>query len=558
MNDRSNGRRLDAAAALIALAAAAFLYSAVYSVLAPCGVWDNLLFGVPMWTEADPAGYYLVSAHQLYAFHGRLLYPGHPGLPLQILLNALQWLYYGLAAPAGQGFTAFVAKNFAQVYFYSKMTATALHAASFGLLYAFARKLLGGRERAALFAVFGYATSLPVVYYVSRVSVEPLMIVFFLGSFLCVWRSLEETRSPGRSALWAAAAGAASIAGLTTKFHLLWPLPALCFAHLVFGDEPPWKRSSGRLRASRAPAAAFAAAALAALALSALLLDWRDFFAYWAVGGMDGGTVGSGLAGLVARQAGVLAAIVRGAAAMPAANWLPGETKSGAYFLCELPMLAAAAWGAVLLFRRGAARAGRWFWPCAAVAYTVLIWAYRCLGVSGDFHGFHYLFVLTALAAVPFGAASDALFERRRWTGSEEACAGLALVLLVHAFALCGAVGSRSADAASYRRTRAFAAALAGTREGERVALLGAAPEAVVRASGLAVIRDTAPLRSALMDELFGDFVSVDRAELERLATRPGPGERRVGAVVAIGLVDGGPAAQGPFKPEDWLAATAR
>jgi hypothetical protein len=555
MKDRSNGPRLNASAFLLILSAAAFIFSAAFSALAPGGTWNNVLFGVPMWTEADPAGYYIVSAHELYAFHGKHLYPGHPGLTLQILLHALQAAYYALRAPGDLGFTAFIAKNFTSVFILSKLLATGIHIMTFFLMYRFALSLLR-RERAALLAALGYATSLPVVFYLSRVSVEPLMILFFLASFLCAWRSIEEAKSPRRTALWAAAAGALSIAGLVTKFHLLWPLPAACLGQLVFGDALPWKRAPARGRTPRA--LAFSAAALAALALSSLLMDWRDFFAYWDVGGMDHGTIGSGLAGLVAIQLDVLKAIVRGAAAMPASLWLPGPTRSGVYLLCELPMLLVAAAGAVRLFRGGGERAGRWFWLAAATAYTVLIWAYRCFGVSHDFHGFHYLFVFTALAAALFGAASDAIFERRRWTPAAEAAALVLWIALIHGLTLKGVFDSRLQDAVLYRRVRPFGAALARAIGRERVALIGIDPGTAVGLSGLAILRETPPMRSALLEELAGDYVKVDRAELEHLTTRPAAGERPVGSVVAIGVVDGVPSAVGPYPPDRWLAAFPR
>jgi hypothetical protein len=554
MNDRSDGRRLNAAAALLALAAAAFLYGGFFSALAPCGSWDNVLFGAPMWNEADPGGYYLASAHELYAFHGRLLYPGHPGLPLQILLRALQSVFYALAAPRGLGFTAFIAKNIAQVFFLSKMLITGLHVMTFLLLYPFALRLLA-RPRAALLAVLGYATSLPVVYYLSRVSVEPLMILSFLASFLCVWRSLDERGRPRRAALWAALAGGASVAGLATKFHMLWPLPAACLGHLLWGDGLPWKGARGR--APRAALLSFAAAALTALALSALVLDWRDFFASWGVGGMEGGTLASALAGLAARQAGVLVALVRGVALMPARAWVPGETRSGAFLFCELPMLAVAGLGAARLIRREGAR-GPWLWLGASASYTVLIWAYRCFGVSGDFHGFHYLFVFVVLAAVFFGEASDALLARRRWSPRAEAGAIALWIGAVHLAALTGAWNSRLRDAAYFGRVRAFSEALASSRDGERVALVGATPATAASITGLAVVRETPPTRSALIDALAADYVAVDRATLARLSLSPAPGERRAGSVVAVGIVDGTPAARGPFEPARWLAEPRR
>ena len=554
--NRSQGLRLDVAAALTALAAAAFIFGGLFSALAPCGSWDNRLFGVPMWSEADTGAYCVASAHELYSFHGRLLYPGHPGLPLQVLLHALQVGYYALAgARGGLGFTSFIAKNIAEVFFLSKMLATGLHVLTFVLLYPFALRLLR-RERAALLAVLGYATSLPVVYFLSRISVEPTMVLFFLAAFLCVWRSLDEGARPGRAAFWAALAGAASIGGLSSKFHLLWPLPIACFGHLLWGDGLPWSVPPARGRAPRAALLAFAAAALASLALSSLLLDWRDFFANWDIVGMTGGALAAGRAGLPAQASRALAAFAHGVSAIPARAWLPAPSKSGAYFFCELPMLAVAAVGAARLSRRADVR-GPVLWVGATAAYTVVIWAYRCFGVSHDFHGFHYLFVFTVPAAVCFGEASDALFARRRRTPGAEAAATALWIAVIHFAALDGALGSRLRDAALYRPVRVFQEALTAAPGNSRVALVGATPALAVSTSGLAVLRSTAPTRSALIQALTEDYVAVDRQELERLMRVSAPGERPVAAVVALVSDGGDVVAVGPFDPARWLEATS-
>jgi hypothetical protein len=221
-------------------------------------------------------------------------------------------------------------------------------------------------------------------------------------------------------------------------------------------------------------------------------------------------------------------------------------------------MLIVAAAGAARLFRAGGERAGRWFWLAAAAAYTVLIWAYRYFGVSHDFHGFHYLFVFTMLAAVLFGAASDAIFERRRWTPAAEVSAIVLWIALIHALTLKGVFDSRLQDAVLYRRVRSFGAALASARGRERVALIGIDPQTAVGLSGLAILRETPPMRSALLEEMAGGYVKVDDAELARLTSRPAADERPVGSVVALAVVDGVPTAVGPYPPERWLAAAPR
>lgn len=510
MDERRRG-----AAALVALSAGAFLFSAYFSARAPCGSWDNSVFGARMWNEGDPGGYYLASAHALFYSGGRLLYPGHPGLPLQILLHAVQAVYFLISAPVSLDFTAFVARHIAQVFFLSKLLMTCLHILSFWLLYAFARKALD-RDRAALLCVLGYATSLPVLYYLSRISVEPLVAVFFLSTFLALWEceeSLVRGRR-GRALAMAALAGAAAVSGLATKFHLLWPLPLVGLLSMR--------------KARRSALLAYAASAALAFALYSILLDWRDFFAYWDVSGM-GGSAAEGLSGLARRQLGVFPAITRGLARIPLENWLPGRTKSGLFLFCELPLLAAAAYGMVRASRGVEKTPKRLGWPATAAVYTVLIWAYRAAGVSGDFHDFHYLFVFMLLACVFFGTASDALLTRLKAAPGSRKEASLIFLWLVaiHFASIWAAFDTRARDAGYYRLIRAFPDALASAPAGERVAVIGSRPFSVARLLGLGVLRDTPPTSSRLLDAVSTAFTFGEPI---------GPG---IGAVVEVSKVNG-------------------
>src|SRR5262245_45980855 len=158
-------------AAALALAAALFAFSALMSAGAPLGSWPNRIFGEPAWYELDPGSFYVTAAHEL-TFGTPALFLGHPGTPLLLLLEGVQQGLYALAAEPGLSYTAFTARNLPGVIVASKLLVTVLHLVSFAFLFAFARKLLRD-ELAAWCACLGYATSLPALYYVSRISVEP-------------------------------------------------------------------------------------------------------------------------------------------------------------------------------------------------------------------------------------------------------------------------------------------------------------------------------------------------------------------------------------------------
>ena len=458
--------------ALVALSAACVLFGAYFSWRAPCGSWNHSVFGAPKWNEGDPGGYYIPSAHELYSSGGRLLYPGHPGLPLQIVLHAVQALYFLTAAPSSLGFTAFIARRIAVVFFLSKLLMTLLHVLSFWLLLAFARQTLG-RDRAALLAVLAYATSLPVLYYLSRISVEPLVSIFFLATFLAAWRCVDE-RSPRRSIVAAVFCGAFAVSGLATKFHLLWPLPIIGLLSLR--------------TARRTAVSAYIGGAALALILYSRLLNWRDFFAYWDVSGMSG-SASAGFGGLLARQLGIFPSIVQGLRRMPSADWLPGRTRSGLFLLCEAAFLALSVYG-FLLPRDKYPPPQRLFWPSLAAAYTLLIWLYRAAGVSGDFHDFHYLFVFVLLMSLFFGQAAAAILPKTSPAsgGPKEAALTLLLLAAVHAVPLWAVIDSRSRDAEYFSHIRAFPDASSELSAGSHVEVVGSSPFFVVCFFGFVVL----------------------------------------------------------------------
>jgi hypothetical protein len=520
--------RISSRAALVGLSAAYLLLGAIWSARAPCGAMPDALFGHLMWNHSDPGGFYIASAHELYRFDGRLLYPGHPGLPMQMLLHALQAAYFRLSA-SGLTFTDFIAKNIVEVFFFSKLCVVAAHLLSFWLLSRFARDLLRN-EREALIAVFVYATSLPVVYYLTRVSVEPFMIVFFLAAFLFLWtcaESLTDGRR-GRAYATAALAGAAAVTALCTKFHLLWPLPGLAFLNLLCADEIPFTRGFRRPDKARLlAAAAFMASAALTLAVYSRFFDWKDFFAFWDVVGMDRPSALGRLSGLIERQLGLFSGMARDAARISPRDWLPLPTTSGVFFFCELPVLAIAAYGAILEARRGRAPRARWLWPAAAAGYTAVIWLYRCVSGSGDFRSFHYLFVVMLLAAVLFARAAEALMPARR------SVAAVLCFVALRQPVFWAARGAIINDSVQYSRVRAFGEGLAMTRDGERVAVIGR-PTDISLLLGLGVLRRGALERSALMEALAADFVFVtDKGMATADVGRP------VGAVVEV-VVDGG------------------
>jgi len=177
--DPSFRRAIGVAAAL--LVTTYLIFSGVFSYLAPMGDWKNEIFGHPVWSEWDPGGPYVDSAHQLTWGQGQL-FEGHPGLGLMLPLSGLQHAYYALAgSDSDYTFTEYTARNLPTVFVLSKLLMTTLHLVACFVTFLLARRVLRD-DRAAAFAAFGYATSLNVGYYLTRISVEPVVVICFVLS----------------------------------------------------------------------------------------------------------------------------------------------------------------------------------------------------------------------------------------------------------------------------------------------------------------------------------------------------------------------------------------
>jgi len=421
------------------LAVVYLTFSGFFSSAAPCGRWKNEVFGVPLWMENDPSGSYIASAHELYTsdeLDDGPLFPGHPGTTLQLLLLGVQRTYDAVANDQALTFTEFTARNIAQVTVLSKLLATVLHLLSFYLVYHFARGLLGA-SRGARLATLGYATSFPVLYYLSRVSVEPLMVSAFAGTFLAIWRckAAAERGRHGLGSAWAAVAGFAAISGLVTKLHFFGPMPLFALAYLLV--QVP---SGRRLRS----AGAYALASCVSLLLYSTALDWSELFALWT------------------RVGQVVESATR------SATLIPGLTPGGLFPLAELLFLGVAGFGLVRFFRRHHEQRGRVLWVGAYAGYSFLIWGYRVVARGFDFRCFHYLFLVMAFLAPFFGYGLSVLMERLRLSRA----VGPALVLAIHGIALWSAVNTRRFDVEQHRILTEVHALTPTLAPGERVVLL--------------------------------------------------------------------------------------
>jgi hypothetical protein len=449
------------------LAGGLLVASAVTSFLSPCGFWTNSVRGVPFWHHQDPGGPYFASSVHFFGPERYPLFVGHPGLTLQLLIHGF---LRGCHAVSGQpvAFERFVAKNIARLFSGVEIGMTALHLLSFVVLYRFAGKFLPAQP--ARVAVLGYATSFPALYYLSRISPEPLLVTFFLATVLAVWAFQEHAAASrrGKAAAALVAAGFAAAASFFTKIHLAALLVPYSLAQIVFERAPESPRAG--LRRRLGPAALFLASSGVGFLAGSWKTNWRPFLRYWyeVMPGND-----------------PLAAGYDPALGL-AANYLRGSRRAAGYFLRRVPefvklyltpsswegifaasevlFLAAAAAGLLMYWRRHPEYRGRITWLFSYWLLSLPILIHRA--------SFHYYFVPLAMLSV---FAGYFLGERLRSAG-----ASVVAVLVLHALAIIFYVGSRSTDAVIYARSfSAYHRALGGIGYDERVARVSPEPAAL-------------------------------------------------------------------------------
>jgi hypothetical protein len=480
-------------------------FSIVFSSLAPLGVWPNLIFGTPKALEFDPGGPYLDAAHQL-AWGGTQLFEGHPGTTLMLLLSGVQHLYYSLAGgSAGLSFTEFTARSLPTVFLLSKGMTTLLHLAAAFVTYLFARRILRD-DRPAAFAALGYLSSLPVAYYLSRISVEPLMVLCFELSLLAIWR-YEERAAEGRhrSGLgFVVLSALAAMSGVVTKLNFLAPLPPFLLAIVLLGGwgdrgapSVPW-----RIRA-RASLVFLSSSALVLLAYSQLI-DWEGFFRLWS--------------GFTEREGGVPWRL---------ANLLPRKSADGAFVLCEFVYLGLALAGCVAFVQRVPERRMQVLQVSVWFVWGVALYAFR-VSLAGTLRPFHYFHLSNAIAAVFFGYAILLGLQRvaRPAQGWRAAALGSLLILGIHAVGLWAVVDSRLQDATHYAPNREIHRVIAELEPQQRLACIGCDPRMLkTRAGyfGLHSVGWTNGLndeRSRLAEEFESLFVPVREGQVAAEAVR--------------------------------------
>ena len=411
----------------VLLSTVVLLYSAIFSTGAPGGRWENRTFGSPLWSEEDPGGFYLPSAHQIFDFENRPLFPGHPGASLHLVLHGVQKLHFALASPEGLTFTEFTARFLRDAWIAAKLAMTLLHLLSFFLIYRLARRLT--TERAAVIATLGYASSLTVLHFISRISVEPLMVIFFVGTLLALAASLDRLQraSAGPALAFAGLAGALAISGTATKMNFLGPLPffgvliLLVAAGALRGGDSRWRRRAGLAATFTAGASIGGVAWLEVIHVG----DLRELWTW-------------------------IATAQTVSPVWDLERFLPSLDVYGIFQFCELLFIAAGVVGWVRFLRRPSSAREEAGWWTLYFVFATGLWGLRVAWL--DFRVWQYFFITNIGLAIFFGFLCDEILEklRTRTAAASGWLGALALVAIVHGAAIVAAVESRVADIGFY------------------------------------------------------------------------------------------------------------
>jgi hypothetical protein len=468
----------------LALAAVYLFAAAAAASWSPCGCWLNVACNIPMWDNGDPGGFYLGN---IFTFFGRgedLSWKMHPGLTLQLVLyvvvRACYLLYqlFGGVLPL----EVFAARNVTTLFYVCTLTQAALHLLSFYLLYHFARKLLDDSQ-VALLAVLAYATAFPTVYFLGRISPEPILVILFLLTVLSLWAALQALGEGKtfRAYISAALSGLCAVAALYTKVFLALPLVPLVFLQLLLQKQRPDEPLRARLRQRPPLAAWFVLCSALFFVAGGQMLSWEKFLGEWILYMPNTAWGGS------AAQADTSAPDI------PDESWFARYTHSarnigpvmwgkltdfvpnyfsatftGIFTLTEAVFLVCSLVGLVWHWRAHREQRGRVFWLVLFGLLLGPLWLYRA--------SWHYLLLHLPVLAVFFayflsqsikGLTSG---QVPQWAAFRAAALA---VLMVHSTALLFYLDAKRNDIETFRhKVWPFHLALQGTQPGERVAVV--------------------------------------------------------------------------------------
>ncbi|MBU1256015.1 hypothetical protein KKH35_04035 [Patescibacteria group bacterium] len=206
-------------------------------------------------------------------FDVRYVWAGHPGIPLMFLIYSISKMFYwlGLLFGASVPFEIFTAKNIFWVIFITKSAITFVYILSFCILYRIALIFL--TETASKIAVLSYATSVIILYYMNKISPEPLLVLFALLGIFWMWKYVENHHDY-KGYIFLALSAFAGIVAVMTKIMIAAPLVVFLPAYILLHQGISLKNKI-------LGTGLFLCFGVIFFILIGWKVDWPSFFDFW-------------------------------------------------------------------------------------------------------------------------------------------------------------------------------------------------------------------------------------------------------------------------------------
>lgn len=262
------------------------------------GEWINKIFEIPTFAENDPGGWYIPSALEMFEHQGRLIFPGHPGLPLHFGIFIVSKIYYILSLAWLQEipFLKFCAYKIPHIIILSKLLMVFVNYINILLVY-WVTKNLTRNEIAAFFAGIGFSLNSTILFYIGRVAPDIISITFFLISILLLWTiedNLTKNNQDNQNYFYLSLLAMSSCMGLLNKIMLLFWLPFIVFGYLVYLLFFSENKNKLSRRTKYFSLLTFLSCFFITLGLLSFFMNWQDFIEQWKLVAENRGWVDKG------------------------------------------------------------------------------------------------------------------------------------------------------------------------------------------------------------------------------------------------------------------------
>ncbi len=412
------------------------------------------MLGIEIAMEQDPGGPYLLSSLDLMEYD-KAPFVGHPGITLQFYLHGLLNLcYHFFNGDESLSIQTYTARNVDLVYFWAKCGMSLLHILSFLLLLYFAT-LMFSKETATIATIL-YATSFAPMYYYSRISPEPIIVIIFLAVIIILYKIYDSTiptNSP-RMAFAVLALAILSVAAIITKPHILAITPIVILFSIIHAGLKNAKTNKRSYTSAVYMPLLFAITTLLLFFPLSSKIDWPQYLVYnRGILQGDYHFYGSPRTGfnlfsfLSSHCVSIIGDYLKHIKAFIATNLLyhfRTNNITSLFIVTEWTVLATAAYGSYQYFARKRNHLSIWIWVGFFLLFNLSTYIIK--------PRFNYLFLFQVIFSIFAAYGLNVLFDKYLIKTKYSRIGALAIALLVmHYTAIYSVINSRFDDVKMYR-----------------------------------------------------------------------------------------------------------